>query len=86
MKIDKILEDAQKNNSIDERISKYKNFIEEFNKSIPALLIYSPTYLYTTSNNLNNINLNSLINPADRFASVYTWYANEDHVWKIFTK
>lgn len=86
MKVDKILEDAQKNISVDERLAKYKNFIEEFNKDIPALLIYSPIYLYATSNNLNNINLNSLINPSDRFESVYTWYANKDHVWKIFTK
>ncbi|MFA6354876.1 MAG: ABC transporter substrate-binding protein [Candidatus Paceibacterota bacterium] len=86
VKVDKILEDAQKNISIEGRLTKYKSFIEEFNKDIPALLIYSPKYLYATSSNLNNINLNSLINPSDRFASIYTWYANKDHVWKIFTK
>jgi hypothetical protein len=60
--------------------------VEEFNKDLPALLIYSPKYLYATSNELNNINLDTLINPADRFTSIYTWYANKDHVWKIFTK
>lgn len=85
-KVDKVLEDAQKTMSLDQRLAKYKSFIEEFNKDLPALLIYSPKYLYATSNNLNNINLNSLINPSDRFASIYTWYANKDHVWKIFTK
>ncbi|MFA6386550.1 MAG: ABC transporter substrate-binding protein [Candidatus Paceibacterota bacterium] len=85
-KVDKILEDAQKTISLDARLSKYKDFINEFNKDLPALLIYSPKYLYATSNELNNINLNSLINPSDRFASIYTWYANKDHVWKIFTK
>lgn len=85
-KVDKILEDAQKTISLDGRLAKYKDFINEFNKDLPALLIYSPKYLYATSNELNNINLNSLINPSDRFASIYTWYANKDHVWKIFTK
>lgn len=85
-KVDKILEDAQKTISLDTRLAKYKDFINEFNKDLPALLIYSPKYLYATSNELNNINLNSLINPSDRFASIYTWYANKDHVWKIFTK
>lgn len=85
-KIDKILDDAQKTINIDERISKYKDLVEEFNKNLPALLIYSPKYLYITSNELNNINLNTLINPSDRFASIYTWYANKDHVWKIFSR
>jgi len=85
-KVDKILEDAQKTILLDDRINKYKSFIEEFNKDIPALLIYSPKYLYATTIELNNININTLINPSDRFASIYTWYADKDRVWKIFTK
>ena len=85
-KVDKILEDAQKTMSKEDRMVKYKTLIDEFNKDLPALLIYSPKYLYVTSKELNNLNLNTLINPADRFASVYLWYANKDHVWKIFTK
>jgi peptide/nickel transport system substrate-binding protein len=85
-KVDKLLEDAQKTINADERITKYESFEEIFNKDIPALLIYSPKYLYITNNQLNNISLNTLINPSDRFASIYTWYANKDHVWKIFTK
>lgn len=85
-KIDKILEDAQKTVDSDKRDAKYEEFVSNFNKDIPAILIYSPKYLYATNSGLNNINLNTLINPSDRFASVYQWYANKDHVWKIFTK
>lgn len=85
-KVDKLLEDAQKTIHIEERINKYKNFLDEYNKDIPALLIYSPKYLYATNNKLNNMDLNTLVNPTDRFSSVYTWYANKDRVWKIFTK
>ena len=85
-KVDKILEDAQKTMDQDARISKYKDLVLEFNKDLPAFLIYSPQFLYVTSSDLNNININNLINPSDRFASVYEWYANKDHVWKIFTK
>lgn len=85
-KVDKILEDAQKIINTEERIDKYKNFVTEFNKDLPALLVYSPKYLYITTKDLNDINIDTLINPSDRFASIYTWYANKDHVWKIFTK
>jgi peptide/nickel transport system substrate-binding protein len=84
--VDKLLSDAQKTINVEERNIKYKSFVEEFYKDLPALLIYSPKFLYATSPELNNINLNTLINPSDRFASVYTWYANKDQVWKIFTK
>lgn len=85
-KVDKALEEAQKIIDSESRINKYKNILDEFNKDLPALLIYSPKYLYATTTKLNNINLNTIINPSDRFASVYQWYANKDHVWKIFTK
>lgn len=85
-KIDKILEDAQKTVNIETRNTKYNEFVINFNKDLPALLIYSPKYIYVTSSKLNNININTLINPADRFATIYSWYANKDHVWKIFTK
>ena len=85
-KVDKILEDAQKTISETIRISKYKDFVLEFNKDIPALLIYSPRYLYVSTDRINNMNINTLITPSDRFSSIYTWYANKDHVWKIFTK
>ena len=84
--VDKILEDAQKNMDKDKRSTKYKLLIDEFNKDIPALLIYSPKYIYITSNKLNNFNINTLTNPSDRFAPIYLWYASKDRVWKIFTK
>lgn len=86
LKVDKALEDAQKIITAEGRVSKYNIFVEEFNKDIPALLIYSPKYIYATTNKINNINLKTLLNPSDRFASIYTWYANKDRVWKIFTK
>ena len=85
-KVDKALEDAQKTMNKNDRESKYKILIEEFRKDLPALLIYSPKYLYATGNKLNNLNINTLINPSDRFATIYKWYADTDHVWKIFTK
>ena len=86
IKADKILEDAQKIIKIEDRINLYSKFIEEFNKNLPAFLIYSPQYLYVTSKDLNNVDIKTLTNPSDRFASVYLWYANKDHVWKIFTR
>ncbi len=83
--IDSILESIQKTLNYNNRIDKYKNLIQEFNKDTPALLIYSPKYLYAISPEINNVSIKTLTIPSDRFQSIYTWYANKDHVWKIFT-
>jgi len=85
-KADSILESVQKILSIEDRTSKYNDFVEEFNNNLPAILIYSPKYLYITSPNLFNVSLNNITTPPDRFSLIYTWSADTDKVWKIFTK
>ncbi len=83
---DTILQNAQNTLDRNARIVLYKNFVTEFDKDLPSLMIYSPKYLYATGPNLSGIDLNTLTVPSDRFTTIYTWYANVDHVWKIFTR
>lgn len=85
-KVDAILESIQKTLKSEDRISKYENLREEFEVNIPAILIYSPKYLYVTSPRLNNVSPLNITSPSDRFSEVYTWSTNTDRVWKIFTK
>lgn len=85
-KVDDLLESIQKTLSVEDRINKYESLSKEFNLSIPAILIYSPKYLYVTSPHLNNMNLDNITIPSDRFSSVYNWSTDTDKVWKIFTK
>jgi len=85
-KIDALLEVIQKIQKVDDRQNKYEDLAKEFNQELPALLIYSPKYIYITSQNLTNISLINITVPADRFASAYTWAVDTDKVWKIFTK
>jgi peptide/nickel transport system substrate-binding protein len=84
--VDTLLLSAQKTLSPDVRMNKYKDFITAFNKDTPALLIYSPKYLYATSKDLDHILIGNVSVPSDRFSLIYTWYASKDRVWKIFTK
>ena len=85
-KVDSILESIQKIPKYEDRIPKYEELVNEFDNDIPALLIYSPKYLYVTSPKLNNISFENITIPSDRFASIYKWSADTDQVWKIFTK
>ena len=84
--VDDILESIQKNLKYSNRLDGYRDLISEFNRVPPAVLIYSPRYLYAISDKLKNVDLDTINTPADRFAEVYQWYGNVDHVWKIFTK
>ncbi len=85
-KVDNFLESIQKTLDSNNRISKYKELMDEFNNNIPAILIYSPKYLYATSPHLNNVSLDYVTIPSDRFSLVYTWSIDTDKVWKIFIK
>jgi peptide/nickel transport system substrate-binding protein len=85
-KVDNLLEIIQKILKSEDRQDKYKDLWTEFNINIPAVLIYSPEYLYLTNHNLNNIKIENITIPSDRFSSVYLWAADTDKVWKIFTK
>lgn len=85
-KVDALLESIQKTLKIEDRIVKYGELAKEFKIDIPALLIYSPKYLYITSPKLNNFSFEDITIPSDRFSEVYKWSADTDRVWKIFTK
>lgn len=85
-KVDILLDSIQKTLDPNNRTNKYQDLMEEFNKDIPALLIYSPKFLYATSPRLKHIEINTISNQSDRFSSIYNWYANTNNVWKIFTK
>jgi len=85
-KVDNILDAVQKITDLDKRTKEYSEFRNQFDKDLPAIFIYSPKYLYATSKGLNNIYIDSLNDSSERFSSIYKWYANQEKVWKIFSK
>ncbi|MFN4181371.1 MAG: ABC transporter substrate-binding protein [Candidatus Paceibacteria bacterium] len=83
-KVDKILEDAFVATKPEERVKKYAQFEEEIRKDMPAVFVYSPSFIYAVDSNLQGFTLDHITSPSDRFSSVYLWYTKVDHVWKIF--
>lgn len=83
--VDSVLEKASKTLEEDKE-NLYKIFIREFKKDNPAIFIYSPQYIYATKKDVSNVELPALNTSSNRFMSVYNWYAETDHIWKIFTK
>jgi len=74
--VDKLLAEARSTSNTENRISKYKKFQEIISNELPAIFLYSPTYTYAQGSRLKGFSGTIAIEPADRFASVSSWYLN----------
>lgn len=52
----------------------------------PAVFLYSPYFIYTTKNEVQNIDLKYLIKSSDRLLEIYNWHLKTERVWPIFNK
>jgi len=52
----------------------------------PAAFTHAPTFVYAAPKRMKGIELPQIGAPADRFATVATWYRNTQEVWPIFAK
>lgn len=83
---DKALETASGTLDAVKRAALYETFEAEVQKDKPAIFIYSPEFIYATRGSIKNNDVSHIATASDRFASVWTWYQNEEHVWPIFAK
>ena len=83
-KTDKLLEDARKIESKDERMRKYRQFEDEIAKDFPVAFLYSPDFIYIIPEKIKGYSTGQIITPADRFLNINEWYTDTEKVWKIF--
>lgn len=77
-----LLEEARKTSNEEERIKKYLHFQNIVADEVPAIFLYSPTYLYGINKKMKGIELEYITVPSDRFADIRNWYIKIDHYWK----
>jgi peptide/nickel transport system substrate-binding protein len=73
-KVDTLLLEARASASSADRLAKYQQFQETLVADIPAIFLYSPTYTYVQSKEVSGFSGTMIINPADRFSSVSSWF------------
>ena len=52
----------------------------------PAAFIYAPDFTYAVPEDLRGVVLPQIIAPADRFATIASWYRFTDAVWPFLAK
>lgn len=71
---DKLLEDARTTLDTDLRAKLYQKFQDILVKDLPAVFLYSPTYIMAVSKDIQGINISNLVSPSDRFNTLSDWY------------
>ena len=84
---DKLLVDARSSLDPTTRLQKYAAFDQIIQNDVPAVFIYSPSFIYILPNNVNGIEkVNSIETASDRWNGISKWYIDTDNIWKIFAE
>ena len=72
--VDRLLVEGRTTTDVTERVNKYKKFQEIITDDLPVIWLYSPTYTYVQEHQLKGFSGTTIIEPADRFNDVGSWY------------
>ena len=65
----------------DERTEALEKFQEKILEEKPAIFLYSPYYIYMTSDEVKGLNEGKIINSSQRFKDINNWYINTKRQW-----
>lgn len=81
---DKLLEEVRKEQNQQKRQEIYKNINNEISKDVPAIFLFSPSYIYVTPKNLKGVDIKTISTGSEKFSTIHKWYLKKQHVWKVF--
>ena len=79
---DKYLESGRLSNDPKNRAQKYTSFVNVWAADVPAVLLYSPYYLYGQSTTVSGITDDEIATPADRFYNIQNWSVRTTEILK----
>jgi peptide/nickel transport system substrate-binding protein len=82
--VDALLEDARGSADSTTQQADLQKIEDDIAADYPAAFLYAPDFTYTVPSDLRGVELPQIIVPADRFATVASWYRYTDAVWPFF--
>lgn len=79
---DKVLESARLTKDSKNRAAKYASFVDLWAKDIPAIILYSPSYLYGQSSQVMDGAVKKIIEPSNRFYKIEKWAVRQTTIHK----
>ncbi|MFZ3043488.1 MAG: peptide ABC transporter substrate-binding protein [Minisyncoccia bacterium] len=84
--VDTLLEDARGTADQARRAADLQKIEDTVAADYPAAFVYAPDFTYAVPDDLKGIVLPQIITPADRFATVASWYRYTDAVWPFLAR
>jgi len=72
--VDALLDKVGQTASQEDRITLLKSIQEQILKDVPAVFLYQSTYPYATPKSIQNVVIDQINVPQDRFATIKDWY------------
>jgi len=79
---DLAIEAARGTTDPETREEKYREFLKILSEQVPAAFLYSPSYTYPVPELLQGFTGSRISIPADRFASITSWYLETKRAWE----
>jgi peptide/nickel transport system substrate-binding protein len=83
-KADKLLEDARTTSDPSTRMQDYLAFQNIVEQDVPAVFLYSPDFIYVTTQDVKELHINTITMPYERFLDINSWYIETNNLWKMF--
>lgn len=72
--VDTLLEEARLTSDTETRNKKYIEFQNLLIEDLPAIFLYSPSYIYPVNKKIKGIEIGKIAKPSDRFINIEDWY------------
>ena len=82
VKADELLEEIRQNLNPKKRIKKIIELQNIIIADAPAVFLYSPYYLYWTSKEIKEVNIQKIVEPSKRFKNIENWYIETKRIWR----
>lgn len=79
---DQLIEAARTEFDTQKRAEDYAKFQEKLTEEIPAIFLYTPSYIYPMNKQVRGMEVKNLVSPSKRFSNINTWYISTKRVWK----
>jgi peptide/nickel transport system substrate-binding protein len=83
---DEFLEKARSTSNSEEIEENYLAFQKEVLGDVPAVFLYTPSFLYLVPEKMAAVAKRPLAVSQDRFLGIRDWYTETDKIWKFFLK
>jgi len=82
--VDELLETARTSQDAAERLEAQTAASEIITAERPAILLFQPSGLYVTRNDINTTSVQNVGRDSDRFSSVASWHTDTTSLWPFF--